>query len=128
DNPTGHVHKPSAQLEQEAGVVLAQGGGFQISYPPSGEGYLDNPFINVMAKVGQFCRTRQPYCWKTKTVPQVAVLYSGHSLYRQANRLFGGWGNLTSAPEAGSTLFLNPTIRWIYSPIGSLQLMARSTR
>lgn len=93
DNPTGHVHKPSVQLEQEAGVVLAQGGGFQIYYPPSGEGYLDNHFINVMAKVGQFCRTRQPYCWKTETVPQVAVLYSGHSLYRHTNRLFGGWGN-----------------------------------
>ncbi|MDZ7638917.1 MAG: alpha-amylase family protein [Bryobacterales bacterium] len=93
DNPTGHVHKPAIQLEQEAGVVLAQGGGFQIYYQPSREGHLDDRFIGVMAKVGQFCRARQPYCWKTETVPQVAVLYSGHSLYRHSNKLFGGWGN-----------------------------------
>jgi hypothetical protein len=93
DNPTGHVHKPAVQLEQEAGVVLAQGGGFQIYYQPSREGHLDDKFIGVMAKVGQFCRARQPYCWKTESVPQVAVLYSRHSLYRHSNKLFGGWGN-----------------------------------
>ncbi len=92
-NAAGHVHKPSVQLEQEAGVVLAQGGGFQIYYQPSREGHLDDHFINVMAKVGDFCRARQPYCWKTESVPQVAVLYSGHSLYRHTNKMFGGWGD-----------------------------------
>jgi len=92
-NAVGPVHKPSIQLEQEAGVVLAQGGGFQVYYQPSREGYLDNTFIDVMAKVGDFCRIRQPFCWKTESVPQVAVLYSGYSLYRQSNRLFGGWGD-----------------------------------
>ncbi len=92
-NPTGPVHKPSIQLEQEAGVVLAQGGGFQVYYQPSREGHLDDHFIDVMAKVGDFCRARQPYCWKTETVPQVAVLYSRHSLYRHTNKMFGGWGD-----------------------------------
>jgi hypothetical protein len=93
DNPTGYVHKPAVQLEQEAGVVLAQGGGFQIYYQPSREGHLDDHFIGVMASVAHFCRARQPFCWKTETVPQVAVLYSRHSLYRHTNKLFGGWGN-----------------------------------
>lgn len=92
-NPTGPVHKPSAQLEQEAGVVLAQGGGFQIYYQPSREGHLDDHLIQVMAKVADFCRARQPYCWKTETVPQVAVLYSRNSLYRHSNKMFGGWGD-----------------------------------
>ncbi|MCW5963070.1 MAG: hypothetical protein KIT83_03450 [Bryobacterales bacterium] len=92
-NPAGPVHKPSMQLEQEAGVVLAQGGGFQVYYQPSREGHLDDHFIEVMAKVGDFCRARQPYCWKTETVPQVAVLYSRNSLYRHTNKMFGGWGD-----------------------------------
>ncbi|MCU0226216.1 MAG: hypothetical protein MUF01_01135 [Bryobacterales bacterium] len=92
-HPTGPVHKPAVQLEQEAAVVLSQGGGFQIYYQPSREGHLDDTFIEVMGKVGDFCRARQPFCWKTQATPQVALLYSGHHLYRTSNRLFGGWGD-----------------------------------
>lgn len=90
---TGFVHKPAIQLQQEASVVLAQGGGFQIYYQPSRAGHIDARFTRVMERVAQFCSARQTYCWKTETVPQIAVLYSRHSLYTQTNRLFGGWNN-----------------------------------
>lgn len=90
---TGFIHKPAVQLKQEAGVVLAQGGGFQIYYQPSRAGHIDSHYIRVMEEVAQFCRARQPYCWKTETVPQIGVLYSQRHLYAKTNKLFGSWGN-----------------------------------
>lgn len=89
---TNHSHKPAAQLQQEAAVVLAQGGGFQIYYNPTRTGYVDERNIAAMAKVARFCRERQAVSHKTETVPQIGVLFSTSSLYRTANKLFGGWG------------------------------------
>ncbi len=91
-NAIGHVHKPTAQLQQESSVVLAQSGGFQIYYVPTRAGHFDDAHINTMALVGRFCRARQKVSQKTQTVPQIGVVFSKHSLYRTANKLFGGWG------------------------------------
>lgn len=96
----GHVHKPAVQLMQEAGVVLAQGGGFQVYYAPTRAGHIDSKHIGVMAKVASFCRARQALCHKSEPVPQVGVLFSKHSLYRTSNKMFGGWGALAD-PAAG---------------------------
>jgi hypothetical protein len=90
---TGHSLKPAPQLQQEAAVVLAQGGGFQVYYTPTRAGYVDGRNIATMAKVAKFCRARQALSHKSETVPQVGVLFSGHSLYATANKLFGGWGS-----------------------------------
>lgn len=91
-------HKPAVQLEQEAAVVLAQSGGFQIYYVPSRSGVLDDRLVEVMARVARFCRARQPYCHRTEAVPQVGLLYSKHSAYTTSNRVFGGseWGGAAS--------------------------------
>ena len=88
----GQVHKPAVQLMQEASVVLAQGGGFQIYYTPTRTGWIDDRHIGVMSRVATFCRARQAVSHKTATVPQVAVLFSKYSLYHSEPRLFGGWG------------------------------------
>ncbi|MCU0245155.1 MAG: hypothetical protein MUC42_01190, partial [Bryobacter sp.] len=93
-NAIGHLHKPAAQLMQEASIVLAQGGGFQIYYQPARAGRFDESHIGVMKRVGAFCRERQAWCWKSEPLPQIGVVYSRHSLYRTSNKLFGGWGRI----------------------------------
>ncbi len=90
--PVAVVHKPAVQLCQEAAVVLAQGGAFQIYYQPTRAGWIDDRHVEVMARVARFCRERQPLCHRSETVPQIGVLFSTRSLYNKADRLFGGWG------------------------------------
>ena len=92
----GNAHKPAIQLQQEASVVLAQGGGFQTYYQPTRAGWLDDALIGVMSKVGRFCRDRQEVCHKSVPVPQIGLIFSTTSLYRQSGKLFGGWGAATS--------------------------------
>ena len=93
DNPVGTVHKSAVQLMQEASVVLAQGGGFQIYYQPTRAGKVDDRHIEVMGKLADFCRARQEWSHKTETVPEIGVLFSKETLYTTTPRLFGGWGN-----------------------------------
>ncbi len=85
------THKPAVQLMQEASVVLAQGGGFQVYYQPSRGGHLEEPLIEVMGRLADFCRERKPFCHGTEPLPGIAVLFSGHSLYAGDSRLFGSW-------------------------------------
>lgn len=99
-NPVGPIHKPAVQLMQEASVVLAQGGGFQIYYQPTRAGKVDDRHIEVMGKVADFCRARQPLCHKSETVPQIGVLFSKNTLYTRVPKLFGGWG-ANSNPARG---------------------------
>lgn len=106
-NAIGHVHKPSIQLMQEAAAVLTQGGGFQIYYVPSRAGHFEDAHIQVMAKVGQFCRERQAVCHKSETVPQIGIVFSKESLYRTSNRLFGGWGRATDAVRGWTDAILD---------------------
>jgi hypothetical protein len=89
---TGFSHKSAVQLQQEASVVLAQGGGFQIYYQPTRAGRLDERHIQVMAKVARFCRARQALSHKTDSVPQIGVVFSTTSLYTTVPRMFGSWG------------------------------------
>jgi hypothetical protein len=88
----GFLHKPAVQLQQEASVVMGQGGGFQIYYVPTRAGHIDDRHINVAARVARFCRDRQALSHKSESVPQVGVLFSRHSLYATSGKLFGGWG------------------------------------
>ncbi len=106
-NAIGHVHKPAVQLMQEAAAVLTQGGGFQIYYVPSRAGHFEDAHIQVMAKVGQFCRERQAVCHKSETVPQIGIVFSKESLYRTSNRLFGGWGRATDAVRGWTDAILD---------------------
>ncbi len=90
----GAVHKPAVQLQQEAAVVLAQGGGFQVYYNPSRAGWFEPAHVEVMRRVGDFCRERQAVSHQWQTVPQIGVLFSRESLYATSGKLFGWWGKL----------------------------------
>jgi hypothetical protein len=94
-SPTATIqlnHKTAAQLQQEAAIVLAQGGGFQIYYQPTRAGYFDDRLVGVMERVARFCRERQAVSHQTEAVPGVGVLLSTRTLYGHTNKLFGGWG------------------------------------
>jgi hypothetical protein len=86
-------HKPAEQLQQEAAVVLAQGGGFQVYYNPTRTGHIDERNIATMAKLAKFCRARQSLSHKSQSVPQIGVVFSGASLYATVNKMFGSWGS-----------------------------------
>ncbi len=90
--PAAFAHKPAVELEQEASVVIAQGGGFQIYYQPTRAGKLDPRLIRTMGEVARFCRARQEVSFRSQTVPQVGVLMSSHSLYTTANKILGDFG------------------------------------
>lgn len=101
NNPVGAIHKNREHLMQEAAVVLAQGGGFQVYYQPTRAGYFDDRLIETMGAVAKFCRDRQEFSHKTESASEAAVLFSKHSLYRTSNKLFGGWGGQLTAPPRG---------------------------
>jgi hypothetical protein len=91
-NGVGEIHKPAVQVEQEASVVLAQGGGFQVYYVPTRQGFFEESHIETMAKISEFCRARQKWSHRTATVPQIGVVFSKETLYQTSGRLFGSWG------------------------------------
>lgn len=84
----GSKQKSAIQLEREAAVVLAQGGGFQPYYNQTRDGSVPETHLPVIAEVARFCRARQPFCQGATPVPQVALLYSTASHYREINGLF----------------------------------------
>ena len=102
-------HKSAVQLQQEASVVLAQGGGFQIYYTPTRPGWLDPHLVDVMGQVADFCRARQQVSHKTESVPQVALLLSSEAFYDKTNGVLRAWegehnavhGTLHALLEAG---------------------------
>ena len=86
----GHpwTQKTAVQLEREAAVVLALGGGFQAYFKQRRDGSITPEQMPVMAEVARFCRARQAICHHAVAVPQVALLYSTAAHYRKLNRLF----------------------------------------
>jgi len=84
----GSRQKSAVQLQREAAVVLALGGGFQFYYNQRRDGSIREENLPVMAEVAKFCRERQAICHHVVPIPQVALLYSTASHYREINGLF----------------------------------------
>jgi hypothetical protein len=84
--------KTCVHLEQEAGVVLMQGGGFQVYNTPTRGGYIPPAIIQQLGPVADFCRARQTLSHKSLTVPQVALLNSETSLWDRMDRVYSPWG------------------------------------
>ncbi len=82
------VQKSAVQLQREAAAVLSLGGGFQAYFTQRRDGSVKLEEMPVMAQVAKFCRDRQPVCHHALPVPQVALLYSTASHYRESNGLF----------------------------------------
>ncbi len=88
----GHYSTKSIpQLQQEAAVVLALGGGFQAYFPQKRDGSVRRWQMRLMKEVAQFCRARQKVCHRAKPVPQVGLILSSKAFYRQSPKPFAGW-------------------------------------
>lgn len=98
---TNRMQKSAAQLEREAAVVLALGGGFEAYYKQNRDGSIHDEQMAVMAEVAKFCRARQALCHHAEAVPQVALLLSTAAHYRNINSLFGrDYRNVSGALQA----------------------------
>lgn len=80
--------KTAVQLQREAAVVLAQGGGFQAYFKQKRDGSITEYQVPLMRDVANFCRARQKYCHNAEPVPQVGLIYSSNSYYRNNTMLF----------------------------------------
>jgi hypothetical protein len=84
----GSPHKSAVQLQREAAIVLSLGGGFQSYYNQRRDGSVPEEHLPVIAEVARFCRDRQAVCQGAVPVPQIALLYSTASHYREIDGLF----------------------------------------
>ena len=91
--------KSAVQLSQEAAAVLAMGGGFQVYYKQKRDGSIFEWEMGIAAKVIEFCRERQAVCHRATPVPQVGLILSSESYYRQPDSLFCPWGGFYDPME-----------------------------
>lgn len=80
--------KSAIQLQREAAVVLALGGGFQAYFRQKRDGSIYDEQMPVMAEVAKFCRARQAICHRAEPVPQIALLLSTAGHYRRIRGLY----------------------------------------
>ena len=83
------VQKSAEQLEREAAVVIALGGGLQVYFKQKRDGSIYDEQMPVMAEVAKFSRERQQLCHHSEPVPQIALLLSTPGHYRKIDSLFG---------------------------------------
>ncbi len=84
----GWTFKTVPHLCQEISVVLAQGGSVFIYDTPQRSGRLTRWHQELLGQVAGFCRKRQEFCFRTETLPQVALLHGETSYYRNNDPLF----------------------------------------
>lgn len=84
----GWTMKAVPHLCQEVSVVLAQGGGVFLYNQPQRSGRLTSWHQDLFAQVAEFCRERKEFCFRTQTIPQVAILHSQSFYYRHNQPLF----------------------------------------
>lgn len=112
-DPTGngryYASKTPVQLRQEASIVLAHGGAFQVYYIQNEDASVDIEEIKSSEGLAEFCRSRKPYCFHGSSRAEIAVLYSGNTAYKMANEAFGFmdgtlkfvWGNVALMSSLG---------------------------
>ncbi|MBC7979494.1 MAG: hypothetical protein H7Y36_02915 [Armatimonadetes bacterium] len=88
DLRNGSKQKSAIQLQREAALVMAQGGGFQPYYNQTRDGSVPEIHLPVIGELAAFCRARQAFCQGAKPLPQIALLYSTESNYREIKGLF----------------------------------------
>ena len=103
----GSSLKPAVQLQQEAAVVLMQGGGFCIYYNPTRSGYIVPEIIQTSGEVADFCRTRQKVSHKSRSVPQVALLLSAETQFDRSDAVFTPYGCMDELEGALHALLEN---------------------
>lgn len=116
----GSRHKSAVQIEREAAVVLSQAGGFQFYFNQRRDGSVPAEHLPVIADVARFCRARQPFCQGATPVPQIALLYSTASHYREINGLFS-----RDLSRINGTLQALVESRFVVDVVGEHQLTGR---
>ena len=92
--------KTSVGLQQEAAVVLMQGGGFQVYNTPTRDGQIIPAMIDQLGSVADFCRARQAVSHKSTSVPQVALLLSNATQMERSDAVFSSGGMLADVDGA----------------------------
>jgi alpha-L-fucosidase len=82
------VAKTAVQLCQETAEVVALGGAVMVYDTPQRGGWLTDWHQDLLAEVADFCRARKELCFRTRTVPQAAVLHLADHLYAHNQPLF----------------------------------------
>jgi len=85
------VFKPSVQLKQEAATTIMHGGGFSIYYQPTRSGHISDMIVRTTGDVADFCRSRRSVSFRSKSVPQVALLLSAKTQSDRSDRVFAPW-------------------------------------
>ncbi len=91
--------KPAIHLQQEAAVVLMQGGGFR-STTADPAGFIPEIIVDQLGQVADFCRARQEVSHKSKSVPQVALLYSSETYWEGSDAVFSAGAELSGLEGA----------------------------
>jgi hypothetical protein len=76
--------KSAVQLKQEAAQIISMGGGVQFYFQQNRDLSLKPWLAYMLQDIAGFCRERQPYCYKTQAVPQIALLYPSVSYQKSA--------------------------------------------
>jgi hypothetical protein len=82
------IFKPALHLEQEVSEIVALGGAVMVYENPQRSGWLTGWHNETMAQVAEYCRARQGTCFKSKTIPQAAVMYLTGHYYAHNDPLF----------------------------------------
>ncbi len=90
----GPSTKTAIQLQQEAAIVLAAGGGYQVYFQQKRDAAIIPWSMRVMAETGAFCRARQPYCHRAEPVPQIGLILSTDGYYQHIDTLMRPWGRV----------------------------------
>jgi len=76
--------KSAVQLKQEAAQIISMGGGVQFYFQQNRDLSIKPWLTYMLQDIATFCRERQPYCYKTRAVPQIALVYPAVSYQKSA--------------------------------------------
>jgi hypothetical protein len=84
--------KTPLQLQQEAAVVIALGGGVQVYFNPTRGGYITPAVREIAGQVADFSRPREKLSHRSSAIPQVALLLSTTSYLRRSDNVYNSGG------------------------------------
>ncbi len=86
------AQKLPCHLMQEASIVLMHGGAYVLYFLPTRAGYLNDRIVGTAREVADFVHARRDCCFRSKPVPQVAVLHSHEAMMEKSDRVYTWWG------------------------------------
>ncbi|WP_114006330.1 alpha-amylase family protein [Mucilaginibacter hurinus] len=118
DNHRFKYHwKSPVQLQQHAALTLSLGGAYELYIVQNRDGAIpqDNLMLQTAKEVRDFCFERKPFCFKSTTIPQVALFVSAAGHYRESQHPF-------NSDNQGST-FASTTLDMLLDAKYSVQML-----